>query len=119
MTENKQNNNDRTDRRPDCVTEIWNTIIEEGNTFPQTDLLTPEQAEEFFAQQSFTAVAEEDGEAVGLYILHPNNVGRCGHIANAGYMIRPSARGKHIGELLVKLEETLEEQGKEDRKSVV
>ena len=22
MTENKQNNNDRTDRRPDCVTEI-------------------------------------------------------------------------------------------------
>ena len=29
MTENKQNNNDRTDRRPDCVTEtrIGNTIL--------------------------------------------------------------------------------------------
>lgn len=85
-----------------ALTEIWNTIIEEGNTFPQTDFLTREQAEEFFAQQSFTAVAEEDGEVAGLYILHPNNVGRCGHQANAGYMIRPLARGKGIGELLVK-----------------
>ena len=29
MTENKQNNNDRTDRRPDCVTEIrmGNTVL--------------------------------------------------------------------------------------------
>ena len=29
MTENKQNNNDRTDRRPDCVSEIrmGNTVL--------------------------------------------------------------------------------------------
>ena len=29
MTENKQNNNDRTDRRPDCVTEVrmGNTVL--------------------------------------------------------------------------------------------
>lgn len=85
-----------------ALTKIWNTIIEEGNSFPQTDFLTPEQAEGFFAQQSFTAVAEENEEVVGLYILHPNNVGRCGHQANAGYMIRPSVRGTGIGELLVK-----------------
>lgn len=39
---------------------------------------------------------------VGLYILHPNNVGRCGHIANASYAVAEGQRGKKIGEKLVK-----------------
>ena len=51
--------------------------------------------------QSYTAVAEEDGKVYGLYILHPNNVGRCGHICNASYAVSSDARGKHIGEQLV------------------
>ena len=46
------------------------------------------------------AVDEDDGVA-GLYILHPNNVGRCGHIANASYVVRSDCRGCHIGEKLV------------------
>ena len=54
------------------------------------------------AAQSYTGVAEdEDGQVVGIYILHPNNVGRCGHIANASYAVRASCRGRHIGEKLV------------------
>lgn len=36
-----------------------------------------------------------------MYILHPNNVGRCGHICNASYAVRSDMKGKHIGELLV------------------
>lgn len=83
------------------LTKIWNTIVEEGNSFPQTDYLTLEQAVDFFAEQSFTGVAEADGAIAGLYILHPNNVGRCNHQANAGYMVLPAYRGKGIGELLV------------------
>jgi len=47
-------------------------------------------------------VAEGDGKVYGLYILHPNNVGRCGHICNASYAVSSDARGKHIGEQLVK-----------------
>ena len=39
---------------------------------------------------------------VGLYILHPNNVGRCGHICNASYAVRADQRGRHIGESLVR-----------------
>ena len=50
----------------------------------------------------YTAVAELDGEIVGLYILHPNNIGRVGHIANASYAVKSSCRGLHLGELLVK-----------------
>ena len=47
-------------------------------------------------------VMELDGEIVGLYILHPNNIGRVGHIANASYAVKSSCRGLHLGELLVK-----------------
>ena len=38
---------------------------------------------------------------MGLYILHPNNIGRCGHIANASYAVATDYRGEHIGEKLV------------------
>ena len=46
-------------------------------------------------------MAESEDGIVGLYILHPNNVGRCGHICNASYAVDSSCRGQHIGEKLV------------------
>ena len=55
----------------------------------------------FFAAQTYCGVADDNGTVVGLYILHPNNVGRCGHIANASYAVDSACRGKHIGEQLV------------------
>lgn len=82
---------------------IWNQVVEDGVAFPQEDCLTQQTGAEFFAAQTHTAVAEnEAGQVVGLYILHPNNVGRCGHIANASYAVDSALRGEHIGELLVK-----------------
>lgn len=80
---------------------IWNTVVDAGDAFPQDAPLTPESGAAFFAQQSYTAVAEENGTVLGLYILHPNNVGRCGHICNASYAVSETHRGKHIGEALV------------------
>lgn len=85
---------------PDMV-KIWNEVVEEGIAFPQEELLTEETGAAFFEAQSYTAVAETDGKVVGLYILHPNNVGRCGHICNASYAVASGERGKHIGEQLV------------------
>lgn len=85
-----------------AMTAIWNTVVEEGNAFPQLEPLTAEQAPAFFAGQSLSAVAEIGGEVCGLYILHPNNVGRCGHIANASYAVKAGMRGLHIGERLVR-----------------
>lgn len=83
---------------------IWNEVVEEGIAFPQTDLLTEESGAAFFDEQSFTGIAydSDKGEIVGLYILHPNNVGRCGHICNASYAVKASRRGQRIGEALVK-----------------
>lgn len=80
---------------------IWNEVVDAGQAFPQEDDLTPESAEKFFSSQSFTGAAVENGEVVGLYILHPNNVGRCGHIANASYAVRSDMRGKQVGRQLV------------------
>ena len=80
---------------------IWNEVVKEGIAFPQEDCLDMERGAAFFASQSYTGVAEADGRIVGLYILHPNNVGRCGHICNASYAVASEVRGKHIGEKLV------------------
>ena len=80
---------------------IWNEIVEEGIAFPQEECLDMESGKAFFASQSYTGVADENGKIVGLYILHPNNVGRCGHICNASYAVSASVRGRHIGEKLV------------------
>ena len=82
---------------------IWNNVVEEGVAFPQEETLDEKTGMDFFKSQSFTGIAydEATGEIVGLYILHPNNVGRCGHICNASYAVRQDLRGQHIGEALV------------------
>lgn len=82
---------------------VWNKVVEDGVAFPQTETLNEKTGEEFFSSQSFTGVAvdADSGEVAGLYILHPNNVGRCGHICNASYAVRSDLRGNNIGEQLV------------------
>lgn len=84
--------------------EIWNEVVEEGIAFPQEDCLDLQNGKRFFAAQTYTGVAKdsESGCLFGLYILHPNNVGRCGHICNASYAVSSLHRGQHIGEMLVK-----------------
>ena len=84
--------------------EIWNEIVREGVAFPQEEELDEISGDEFFSAQSFTGLAKdsETNEILALYILHPNNVGRCGHICNASYAVRSNLRGRHIGELIVK-----------------
>lgn len=83
---------------------IWNEVVAEGIAFPQTEPMDEKEGRDFFAGQSFTGVAaeQETDKIVGLYILHPNNVGRCGHISNASYAVDRCERGKKIGEMLVR-----------------
>lgn len=83
---------------------VWNEVVKDGIAFPQTEVLDKTNGEKFFASQSYCGVAEntENGEIVGLYILHPNNIGRCSHISNASYAVCFSSRGNGIGEMLVK-----------------
>ena len=83
---------------------IWNEVVRNGIAFPQEEELTAEPGHAFFSAQTFTGLAQnkETGKIVGHYILHPNNVGRCGHICNASYAVSAKWRGHHIGEMLVR-----------------
>lgn len=83
--------------------QIWNEVVEDGIAFPEMEILTEESGHQFFSGQSFTGLAydQDSGQIVGLYILHPNNVGRCGHISNASYAVKKGLRGHGIGKKLV------------------
>ncbi|WP_019850006.1 GNAT family N-acetyltransferase [Desulfitobacterium sp. PCE1] len=83
---------------------IWNEVVDTGIAFPQMEPLDEKSGLDFFGSQSFTGVAIEQNtdKMVGLYILHPNNVGRCGHICNSSYAVKSEEQGKRIGETLVK-----------------
>ena len=85
-----------------AMCEIWNEVVEEHNAFPQEEGLDETTGYEFFKVQSFSGVFEDDkGEILGLYILHPNNVGHCGHLSNASYAVKKGCRGHRVGEQMV------------------
>lgn len=81
--------------------QIWNEVVQDGVAFPQLEVLDEKSGWDFFESQTLTRVLLDGEKVVGLYILHPNNVGRCGHICNASYAVKKECRGKHIGEKLV------------------
>ena len=88
----------------DSMIEIWNEVVEDGIAFPQEELLDCRTGKDFFDSQTYCGVAKDTdkNQILGLYILHPNTVGRCGHICNASYAVKKSSRGLHLGEKLVK-----------------
>lgn len=86
-----------------AMIDIWNEVVAEGAAFPQEQPLDAVSGAQFFAAQTCCSVAHDPSGAIfGLYILHPNNVGRCGHICNASYAVAADRRGRHIGEALVR-----------------
>lgn len=83
------------------MTEIWNSVVEQADSFPGDHPLEAGEAAAMFAAQTRTVVALDGEEVAGLYILHPNNIGRCAQIANASYAVRRDRRGGGIGRRLV------------------
>ena len=81
--------------------QIWNEVVQDGVAFPQLEVLDEMSGWDFFGSQTLTRVLLDGENVVGLYILHPNNVGRCAHICNASYAVKKGMRGKHMGEMLV------------------
>ena len=47
-------------------------------------------------------VAVEDGAVVGTAELHPNQPGSGSHVANAGFMVSPTATGRGVGRALAR-----------------
>lgn len=80
---------------------IWNEVIEEGVSFPGDKILTETEAFTLFNQQTETICLKIGDEIGGIYILHPNNDGRCSHISNASYAIANRFRGLGLGRVMV------------------
>ena len=74
---------------------IWNEVVRDGVAFPQTEELASEEAASFSPLRAGAPWRRDvqSGEVLGMYILHPNNVGRCGHIANASYAVSSMRQG--------------------------
>ena len=82
-------------------TAIWNEIVEEGVAFAMDTPITESGMAAFLAAQTRVACAEEEGRVLGFYILHPVDIGRRSHIANASYAVSSANRGKGVGRMLV------------------
>ncbi|WP_055070935.1 GNAT family N-acetyltransferase [Clostridium massiliamazoniense] len=83
---------------------IWNEVVKSGAVFPQIETLDEMTGRKFFENQSYTGIAveEESNVIVGLYILHPNNIGQYKYICNVNYVIKGNEEGLCIDEALVK-----------------
>jgi L-amino acid N-acyltransferase YncA len=86
------------ERDRDAVWEIFHAVVAGGDTYvfePETP--RDEALDYWFDRGTRTYVAEHDGGVVGTYLLRPNRPGLGSHVANAAFMVSPSARGLGVG----------------------
>jgi L-amino acid N-acyltransferase YncA len=82
----------------DAVWEIFHAVVAGGDTYvfdPETP--RDEAMGYWFQAGARTYVAEDDGRVVGTYLLKPNQPGLGAHVANAAFMVSPTARGLGVG----------------------
>ena len=82
----------------DAVWAIFHDVVATGDSYVfAAD--TPREAAVayFFGPGIFSRVAERDGRVVGMYKLIPNRIDRGSHVANASFMVAPSAAGQGVG----------------------
>jgi GNAT superfamily N-acetyltransferase len=85
----------------DRVWPIFRDVVAAGDTYIYDPAISREQALSIWAAPPARCfLAEQDGAIVGTYSLRPNHVGLGDHVANAGYMVAPQARGRGIGGVL-------------------
>lgn len=86
------------DRDRDAIWEIFRATVAPGEVFVYDPKTPREEAEAYwFAKGTRSYVAEQDGKVIGSYILRDNRPGLGNHVANAGFMVAPAARGLGVG----------------------
>lgn len=86
------------DRDRDAIWEIFRATVAPGDAFVYDPKTPREEAMAYwFANGTRTYVAAQEGRVVGSYILRDNRPGLGNHVANAGFMVDPSARRSGIG----------------------
>ena len=78
----------------DALWAILEPVVREGATYPvECDADRVDIFAYWFAPDKQVFTAARAGEIVGSYYLKANSTGPAAHVANAGYMVRPDARG--------------------------
>lgn len=80
-----------------AVWAMFREVVAAGDSFAY-DESTPEEVARklWFEPPAVCYVAEDEGGVIGTYYVRPNQPGRGGHVANAGYMVAASARGRGL-----------------------
>jgi ribosomal protein S18 acetylase RimI-like enzyme len=85
----------------DLLWPTFHAVVADGDTYsyaPDTGL---EQARAMWTSGGTRCfIALLDGQCVGGYMLRANQPGLGDHVANAGYMVSPAARGRGIAGML-------------------
>lgn len=85
----------------DAMWSIFCAHVAAGETYPFTTATTREAGHAYWLGPEVTAFVAASGTRVlGMYRLVQNQVGRGHHVANASYMVSPSAQGAGVGRLL-------------------
>lgn len=82
----------------DALWAILEPVVREGTTYPVDPAASREEIFAYwFAPDKQVFVAEDaSGRLVGTYYIKPNSTGPAAHVANAGYMALPEARGNGV-----------------------
>lgn len=85
-----------------AVWPLWQAIVSAQETYMYDPFTSTEQARRIWFPDppAETYIALDDDSVVGTYLLKPNAVGPGAHVANAGFMVAPAARGKGVGRRL-------------------
>jgi ribosomal protein S18 acetylase RimI-like enzyme len=85
---------------PDDSNAIWGIlepVIRAGETYALDRDLSREQALAYwFSDGHEVFVADDNGQILGTYFLHPNQKGGGSHVANCGYITAAAALGKGV-----------------------
>jgi len=82
----------------DAIWQIFQAVVARGDTYVFDPQISRIKALGYwFGQKRRCYVAVSDERIVGTYILNANQPGLGSHVANAGFMVAPSAQGCGIG----------------------
>ena len=82
----------------DAVWDIFHAVVEPGDTYAfPSDMSRRDALAMWMAPAVHTYVACDESSIVGTYIIRANQPGRGSHVANAAFMVSPSAQGRGVG----------------------
>ena len=90
-----QEKGDMLSREALALKEIFNAIVEEGQTYPQMGYHDESRFRSYYLSHStFALRLVSSGKVIGGFYIKPNFPGRCSHICNAGFIVDSDWRNR-------------------------